>query len=332
MRRRWLVIAVIVTVAQGCDNVTWGGVDVRLQGPPSRDGLDVAAAPAAGPEDEVPTVPVPAVPILMAGERDGARATLTIVGEVGPGGLAEFSWDDPSSAEPGPVARALLAPGKEFVLFSEGVRVGRLVADAFGMDDSFCTPRPTVSGVVEIVPSAAGASRFLALPAAQATARPYGTYRSLDHDYDQRVASLRLAGEAIPVVGAPWPASVLETRADIQAFRLEGATAPAIAATFLYRDRLAVESAPDAAYSLFILGERGTGDYEASYTWYRPVDTAGKGAPRFFDHLDLDGDGVAEVILEVFGQDSRWFAGLARRNGTWTTAFQDSCGRSQPSP
>ena len=28
-----------------------------------------------------------------------------------------------------------------------------------------------------------------------------------------------------------------------------------------------------------------------TFAWYRPVDTEGKGAPRYFGHLDWDGDG-----------------------------------------
>jgi hypothetical protein len=331
MRRRWLVIAVILTVAQGCDNVTWGGVDVRLQGPPPRDSLDAAVAEAESPEAPAPDFAPPSLPILLAGDRDGARATLAVVGELAGDGLTAFPSDEGATGELGLLAQGLLASGTEFVLFSEGVRVGRLVADSAYLDDSFCVARPAVSGTVELVPSAANASRLLAMPAPQAGHRPYGTHRSLAHNYDQRVASLRMAGEAIPAVGARWPASILDMRADIRAFQFEGAESPAIAATFVFRDQLEVGSAPDAAYSLFVIGEMGATDYETSYVWYRPVETDGKGAPRFFDHLDLNGDGEAEVVLEVLGQHSRWFASLSRRNGTWTTSFQDSCGQSNAS-
>jgi len=332
MRRRWLVIAVILTVAQGCDNVSWGGIDMRLQDPPPRDSINPAPAAEEAVDPGTPTPELPTGPILLAGTRSGSRATLAVVGEIRSDAVVDF----PSEADvPGyrdHFTRQLLASGSEFILFSEGVRVGRLVADTTGVDDRFCVARPTVSGTIELVPSATNATQFLALPAEQAAQRTYEAHRSMDHDYDQRVASLRLAGEAIPRVGAPWPPSVLEIRADMQAFQFQGETAPSIAASFLYQDRLSVEAAPAAAYSVFFLGEMIGSDYRASYVWYRPVGAEGKGAPRFFDHLDLDGDGGAEVLLDVFGQDSRWFASLARRNGAWTTAFQDSCGQSNPSP
>jgi hypothetical protein len=141
-----------------------------------------------------------------------------------------------------------------------------------------------------------------------------------------------MASDAIPRLGAAWPASVLNTRADMQVFQLPGSPAPIIAASFLNQDQLAAQAAPPGAYSIFLLGEMTGEEYRASYVWYRPVATQGKGAPRLFDHLDLDGNGVDEVILEVFGGDSRWFVSLARRNGAWMTAFQESCGQSTPSP
>lgn len=332
MRRRWLVIAVILTVAQGCDNVTWGGIDVRLQGPPPRDSVNPAPPEIVGVTQERPLPELPAGSILLAGTRNGTSATLTVVGEVQFDAVADFPTEQRIPGYRDYFSSELLAPGTEFILFSEGVRVGRLVAESTGVDERFCVARPTVTGTVELVPSANNATRFLALSAAQAKARTYERHRSLSHDYDQRVASLRLAGEVIPRVGAAWPTSVLEMRADIQAFQLQGADSPAIAASFVYQDRLQVGAAPDAAYSIFVIGEMGEGDYEASYVWYRPAGTEGKGAPRFFDHLDLNGDGESEVLLDVFGRDSRWFASLARRGGAWTTAFQDSCGQSNPSP
>ena len=334
MRRRWLVIAVILTAAQGCDNVTWGGIDVRLQAPPPSDSadfasLDVRADPTEAAEDpQAPEVG----PFLLAGERNGARATLTVVGTVSGDAVMGFPSD---AEEPGyrdRFTRDMLAPGAEFVLFSEGVRVGRLVADATSLDTRYCVPRPSVSGTLELVPSASTATTFLAMPARHARPRPYDAYRALDHNYDQRVASLQMATAAIPQVGAAWPASVLNMRADMQVFQLPGSAAPTIAASFLNQDQLIAQAAPPAAYSIFLLGEMSGEEYRASYVWYRPVATQGKGAPRFYDHLDLDGNGADEVILEVFGPDSRWFVSLARRGGAWMTAFQEPCGQPTPSP
>jgi hypothetical protein len=332
MQRRWLVIAVILTVAPGCDNVTWGGIDVRLQGPPSADSTAPAPIPVVVTDPGTPVMDLPTGPILLAGARSGARATLIVVGEVRSDAVVDFPSDDDTPGYRDRFTSRLLGPGSEFILFSEGVRVGRLVADESGVNESFCIPRPTVSGTLELVPSATNATQFLALPAGRAAQRGYEAHRPLDHTYEQRVASNRLAREVIPRVGAQWPPSVLEIRADMQAFQFQEAASPTIAASFLHQDQLRVGAAPDAAYSIFFLGELAGDEYQTSYVWYRPASDEGKGAPRFFDHLDLDGDGTAEVLLDVFGADSRWFAGLARRNGAWTTVFQDSCGQPNPAP
>ena len=324
MRRRWLLFAVILTAPYGCDNVTWGGVDVRLQEPPSKAEAVTDAAPVV--EEGTPLPELPTGPILLAGTRDGNALTLVAVGEVRGDGLAPF----PSEAEaPGFLdhfSRTLLAPGKEIVLFSEGARIGRLTVAETTTDRRFCQPRASVTGVLEVTPGATSARRFLALLDTGAVRRPYAPYRSWDHDYDQRVASLRLASETLPVVGAPWPPSMVESRADIQAFHLPEATGNAFAATFLFDDRLTVTAPGSDAYALFVMGSAGSDGYRSSFVWYRRAPDEGKGAPRYFGHLDWNRDGRSEILLDVFGADHRWFAALAQQNGTWVRTFQDPCG------
>ena len=99
----------------------------------------------------------------------------------------------------------------------------------------------------------------------------------------------------------------------------------------MYRDHLMMSQPDSGAYSLFVMGHEAEQEaedgYEASYVWYRASDDDPKGAPRFFDHLDWDGDGNEEILLDVFGARSRWFAGLAQRSGTWVRTSEDPCGR-----
>ena len=84
--------------------------------------------------------------------------------------------------------------------------------------------------------------------------------------------------------------------------------------------------APGEAYSLLIIGEPRGNRFERTFTWYRRVEEEGKGAPRLFSKMDWDGDGEEELLLEVFGECSRWWAALDKENGSWTLAFQDPCG------
>ncbi len=239
----------------------------------------------------------------------------------------------PTEAEtPGFIAelnRVRFAPGSELVLFASGVRVGRLTVTGTGVDtDRFCAPRASVRGVVEILPGAAQARRILALADTAAAHRPYAPFRPIETDYAQRTASLAMASAALPQVGAPWPPSLLEARADVQSFRLPESDAPSVASTFLYNEELAASAPGPNAYSVFLMGTRAPGGYQTDYVWYRRAAEDGKGAPRYFDHLDLNGDGSSEVLLDVFGARNRWFAALARRNGTWVRSFQDPCGES----
>jgi hypothetical protein len=321
MRLYLPAIAVILTVAGGCDNVAWGGIEMRLSAPPEPppEVLDSAEAEAA-PRERIDG------PVLLAGYHDGFRATLTVVAEILPVGLEAFPDTSAHEAER---LESLTAAGSEWVLFSEGVRVGRLRADSASSAEGFCGQRVNVSGVAELIPAAGGAEQLLALPADVAEARPYGAFVSHAHDYDQRVASLSLASDALPRLGASWPAAgLLASRADVQAFELAGLPGAPVAATFLHRDELAVGSPGAGAYSLFVIGAGSGENYTAAFEWYRSVETEGKGAARYFDHLDWDGDGSEEILLEVYGADRRWYAALARQDGSWVRTYQDACGGS----
>ena len=331
MRRNSLAIAVILTVASGCDNVSWGGVDVRLKPPQTKAELaGEAPGRAASLTEEADLLPeLPDGPILLAGTRSGSQATLTVVGEIQGDAFGAFTSDEDVPGFRDRFPAELLAPGSEWVLFAQGVRVGRLTATATGLNEDFCVPRPTISGTVELVPNAMSAELLMALPADVASDRTYDPYRVHADDRDQRIASTSLASAAIPRLGAAWPPDgLLSARADIQAFQMVGAPGEAIAATFMYRDQLGMSAPSAGAYSLFLMGRASEGGYEPTYMWYRPVDSEGKGAPRYFDHLDWDGDGNEEVLLDVFGSERRWFAALAQRSGTWVRTSEDSCLRS----
>lgn len=323
MGRRWLFVAVILTVASGCDNVSWGGVDMRLVAPPPP--VAPLIPTQAQLEEELGLPPLPEGPILLAGTRDGDQAAFTVVGEVRGDAVAPLVTDAEAPGFMDHFTRNQLSPGTELILFAEGVRVGRMTVAESRMDDRFCSPRPTVTGTVEMVPGASGATRLLALRG-DPTARPFGTYRVLSHDYDQRVASLALGTEGIRLAGVPFPSSLVDSRVDIQVFRLPEEGRASIAATFMDQDRLAVAPPREGAWALFVVGMQQGNTFQSGYLGFRPADAQGKGAPRFFSHLDLNGDGSSELVLEVFGRDTRWFTTLSRRVGTWVQTFQDPCG------
>jgi len=321
---RWLFVVGIVIVASGCDNVSWGGFDLTLEGP-ATDTLTAMQDTA-----QAEAVPDPAVSLgrlLYAGVRSGNRARVVPLAEITAEGLRPLPGGAEGDELNTQILQERLRPGGEMTLFHQGVRVGTLVLDeADIVSDIYCQPRAQASGYLLLLPDAAGAERFLALEPGRGGQHPFGSYRELSSVYDQRVASLNLGAEAIPLVRATWPPSLLDIRQDLQILDLPGGEAPAVLATFVHRDRLQVGPAPDDAYALMILGEpRGT-RFDLAYTWYRPVGAAGKGVPRYFSRMDWDGDGQDEIVLEVMGAESRWFAALDRGPEGWQTIYQDPCG------
>jgi hypothetical protein len=160
-----------------------------------------------------------------------------------------------------------------------------------------------------------------------AEAEPHGGFQTLAPDRQHRVAIQNLAGEALNELRAQWPeVSLQNTRQDLQVFRPGRDENPSVVGTFLIQDQMAVGPAPDAAYSLLVVGTPRGNRFFRDYTWYRRVGDNGKGAPRFFSKLDWDGDGEEELLLEVFGSQARWWAALDREGTTWSLVFQEPCG------
>ena len=329
MQKHLLAVALILTGATGCDNVAWGGIDVQVQGPPASeagpDSLD------QGTEDPEVTAKVPG-PLLLAGDRVDERAELVLVGEILEDGLAPF----PDPRFPGDSARLsqLTAPGSEWILFSEGVRVGRLFTEVSDEAVEYCGGPPRVSGVVELVPSATAAERFLALPASDARGRPYLPFETHTDVFDQRVAALAIARDAIGRNGAPIPSDgVLSIREHTQAFQPVDASSSWIATTFVNQDLLGIGSPSQGAYGVLVVARPEGDGYGEAFSVFRSVETEGKGVPQYHDHLDWDGDGTSEILVDVFGATRRWFAALDRENGQWVRAYEDSCGSgARPSP
>ena len=322
MQREHLAIAVILTLATGCDNVAWEGLELRLT-PPASSSVISSEQSVITPDlaDEEQSLEIPKRPILLSGKRTGSTAKLTAVGEVNGNSLTAISNQGLRSE----ISLGLITQGSEWVLFSEGVRIGRMIAQEVSIDDSFCTLRPTISGIVELVSEASDVEQLIALPIDVAGSRSFQPYTAYRHNYNQRVASLALASEVIPSLGAEWPPSILDSRTDIHAFQLPGEPRQAIAATFLHQDRMITSPPEPGAYSLFVMGDATSGTYEISYMWYRLAESQGKGVPRYLDHIDWNGDGSEEILLEMFGSEDRWFAGLAKQDGRWIRSFEDSC-------
>lgn len=319
---------VIVSTAYGCDNVEWGGIDVRMQEPPPA--VVGAATPdtAAAEDDRIGEVPDG--PVLYMAERDTGGVRLIPVGAILGDSLTHFPSEREAPGYRSRFARSLLAPGSEFVLFAAGARVGSFTVQTVETDESFCVARPAARGIVELIAEASAVNRFLALPRDHAGARVWTSFAPAEMEREQRDATLTLPLDVLSRLGAETPANILNIRWDMQAFRPAGEDPPHFTATYLLRDRLQLERPPPTAWSLFIVGVPVQNRYETGLVWFRQVARQGKGAPRLFEQMDWTGDGQAEVLLEVLGEQHRWLAALARRGGEWSQVFEDPCGAAAP--
>jgi len=302
-------------------------VDVRLQGP--RDHTGTATEPQTANSESDAEVELPLGPILLTGRRSGNSVSLSALAvQTGPLWLPLV----PEGADPAILDRFVaerLTPGSRYTLFSEGVRVGTFVqTEAATLQEEGCTIRPVLSGEIEILPGAMDAQTFMALPEEQGADWEYRAFRRHASTYEQRVGSLGTARVVIPRVGAAFPPTVLETRRELRIVSLDGGTSPGLAASFVFLDDLQVGGAPGRAYSVFFTARPLPGGvFEADYLWYRRADDGGKAWPRLQGHLDLDRDGRDELLLEVFGDDSRWFQLEGYRGGAWRTLFADACAK-----
>lgn len=318
---------VIICALSACDNVEFGGVQLELVPPPEAAGDTLSQADSTSLSEAEPVIVLPEGPILYLGTRSGGRVSVRPVAEIAAGGLRSLDPERTPGFHEALIERDL-GPGSAFTLFAEGVRAGTMRVDEVEIDESgsFCRATPLATGGAEFVPGAGTATRFLAIDQTVVGDLGYAPYSPVDDTYEQRVAGIELANAALVRTGARWPPSVVETRADMQAIPLDGDPTGAIAATFMYEDRLDTgEPDSDAAYGMMVFGTGGPERYSLEYVWYRPVSDGGKAAARFFEQFDWDGDGQAEILLEVLGVDTRWVAALDRGAEGWTSVFETDC-------
>jgi len=322
----------ILLPLSACDNVEWGGVEVELRPPPEKIDTTAAAVDSTGIEEAAGPVLPEGYAVFMGERMEGNRVRIRPVAEIGPDTLMALprEVDQPGSMEL--FARERMARGTAFTLFAEGSRVGTVRLDSVQAQPGLCAPVPVGFGTLEMVPDANEATRFIAVNEAAAGNQRYTPFVAPDHNLEQRSVGVDLAASAIRSVGAAFPGAVLDMRADFQAFPLDGDPRGAFAGTFLYQDALRVgDPLTEAAYDLFIIGVQGPRGWELGYRDYRPVRD-GKAAQRFFESADWDGDGESEILVELFGTQSRWVMGLDRKEGSWYRAFEESCAPLSPAP
>ena len=253
-------------------------------------------------------------PVLYLGYRDGVQATLVPVAEIRPEGL--FPIESIGSVE---ASRSFVAehltPGLEFTLFSDGAQVGSLSAEVFSVDERYCRVRPQIRGHIELTPAAADGpeiSRRSGARGARARIRPLLSCRP-DHRPSEHLTQDGAAGHS-------RRRCAFARRCDRHPTGHPDVSGPARC----YADR--------GRYVRIRRRSRGRPPRPVGHTrssspptmttepvtgvlmWTTECTSRdGKGAARYFDHLDIDGDGSDEVVLEVMGEGSMWLSTLTRQ-------------------
>ena len=80
-------------------------------------------------------------------------------------------------------------------------------------------------------------------------------------------------------------------------------------------------------YTLFMIFEpEGGGGFKPALTWFHRAAAEEPEQRDFVDQVDLDGDGVAEVIAEGFYPESNDFIVYKKRQGRWVSVYQGGGG------
>lgn len=313
---RVATLLMVIAVA-ACDNVEWGGVDVAVLPPPPK------AEPAAG--DVEAGDRLPQGPILYHVTRDSAGTRMVPVGEIGDEELRPIVTGDDAADFGDRFITTFLRRGAEFTLFHHGRRAGTLMVESASVPTgNVCRPLPRATGSIEISGDAGEATEFLAMARTQAPQGRVLPGGEIQVEPRMQVVGNILAERALRARRAQLP-NWSRARRQIQPFPVSETRDLGFTATFLVDDELAVGN-DDQGYSLYIVytPQAQTG-YDTAYVKYTSYTAEGKAAPRTIDFLDWDRDGSVELLLEVFGTRSRWYAAVGKRDDEWTRIFEDRC-------
>ena len=79
-------------------------------------------------------------------------------------------------------------------------------------------------------------------------------------------------------------------------------------------------------YTLFMIFEPEGGGFKPALTWFHRAAAEEPEQRDFVDQVDLDGDGVAEVIAEGFYPEANDYVIYKRRQGRWVSVYQGGGG------
>lgn len=310
----------ILTALAACDNVEWGGAAVAVA-PPPPPGAGDAPIPEPG---AVAGLGLPTGRVLFHVVRGGTGREARLIP------VAEMSGDSlrtlrrPAGVSPeayeARFRQAVLEEGSQFTLFRRGAEVGTFTVDGAGAITACGVP--TATGQANTVAAAAAEGDFLAFRRGLGP-EVVGEYAPPQVDGTmQRYASL-LAERLVLQNGLQRPRSWPGAQRDLQALNAIRGGHNEMAATYLVGDNLGIGPAEPDGWSVFYVADYAQRQgYTPVYTEVRDYSETGKGAPQVVDHLNWNGAGGAEILVQVFGQRESWYEAISRDQGTWRKAWE----------
>ena len=314
-----LLVATILTVAAGCDKAN-GAIDLAKREVARREASD-AEPPAA---EQLDLSRRPTILFQVFGEHDDPRM-IPVAAIVGGAPrrivLSSQKWR---------AFDTLYTPaGAEIPLYRDGARAGTARVKR-GMWDKgaalYSLPgckRLTPLAAVEAVgvPAAEYTLEYLAASTQLGGAHPgVGDVRGGDA---ARLA--RTIGEA--VVKEEGITRAMLADLDLRAIAVPTGTTkePTLVAAFMPPPSLHADSRTQTTTHVFALADARPDGYAVTYRHTAHGPTADAEFRRYVDHLDVDGDGVDEIVLEAWrtGSDSHLLI-LSFRDGQWREVFATS--------
>ena len=318
-----ILLCVMITLAGGCDNVAFGGLQFEVRSPPGGEEEGVGEAETVMVADSS-SLPLDLGPVLYLVETSSdSRATILPIAEVAPNGYTPFP-------DPGNLVtrfpRGRLHAGAEFAIFLQGTRVGTFISDGtVESDEAACLVRPRGGGRVELQPELGAHRRFLAMAKEDLPVSAIAPFPGIVEDFPMRNGSVEAFQTVIRETGATWPPSIPTIRQHIQPIVLDAQGNTGIAASFVYEGTLAVGAASQQTYGIFLTAVPGPDGYRPIVAWYQKNSSGGKAFPRLVGAHDVRGIGTSDMILEVFGEEEKWFAVLGADVGGWRSLYHDPC-------
>lgn len=321
IRNARAAVGLIVVLLTGCDNVSWGGVDVAVVPPPPK----AAAAPEG--TEQAGVEPLPSNPILYYVARTTSGGFMTPIGQISGDSLAPIRSAGDAATYAGRFIAEFMREGSEFTLFAGGRRAGTFIVQNAGIPETpTCPLLPTANGSLELS-SDVDALEFIAIPRADAPAVPARADRpEVPPGVRARIAPI-LAERAVRARNAELPGNWAAALEQVTAFPMGNTTTQAYSATLLVGDTLG-PGMDNEGYSLFYIFAPTTTQtgYDTVFVSFRSYPETGKSAPRVVDYLDWTRDGSPELLIQMYGVNDVWFEAVGRdRDGEWRRIFRDRC-------